>query len=718
MEPNTNRSKLPMLRSAVKSRLPAPTSTSKSIPPPLPTLTSRTKRSRSPVNATEPGIKRQRLDAADHSKPTGPRLLRKANSVGALHPPRTGTNVIKKDLTSRRPTAPTTNRKPPVNTATSQQRAPLSRLNPPTKKPTTASANSAAAAAAAPAAGKKRPAWDMKGRLSDAQEQLEKKKALLSKQQNEFEQATSKLKNLEDSISQKDQQIQRLQTEKITMQTEANDLKKQIDETNVKFVRIEQEKEELKTTLDKTQSEKTSIEDEARQLQQQLKTATDDLVKVERELKGQLEELNNNCTQIKLEKQQVSELFESTRKNLEDMTSSDKQKAETIEKQKIQILEHETNRRKLHNTIQELRGNIRVFCRVRPLIGEELKITDGVISHMNFPDQEDNKVLEMERLDAKDLNETTMSSKKKHEFTFDRVFNPESKQEDAFLEISQLVQSALDGYNVCIFAYGQTGSGKTYTMEGGPDALHNADSRGMIPRAVEQVFDASIAMKENGWQFTFEVSFLEIYNETIRDLLGNDGINSQTKHEIKIAGNNSHDVMVTNLTTISVESADQVLSLLLKASRNRAVAETKCNARSSRSHSVFIFKLSCKNSITHQSYEGVLNLVDLAGSERLKESGSEGDRLKETQAINKSLSNLGNVIMALGNKDPHIPYRNSKLTYLLKNSLGGNSKTLMFINVSPKVDSYNETLNSLRFATKVNQCHIGVAQKKSLKKPM
>ncbi|XP_074654034.1 carboxy-terminal kinesin 2-like isoform X2 [Tubulanus polymorphus] len=658
MEPNTNRSKLPMLRSAVKSRLPAPTSTSKSIPPPLPTLTSRTKRSRSPVNATEPGIKRQRLDAADHSKPTGPRLLRKANSVGALHPPRTGTNVIKKDLTSRRPTAPTTNRKPPVNTATSQQRAPLSRLNPPTKKPTTASANSAAAAAAAPAAGKKRPAWDMKGRLSDAQEQLEKKKALLSKQQNEFEQATSKLKNLEDSISQKDQQIQRLQTEKITMQTEANDLKKQIDETNVKFVRIEQEKEELKTTLDKTQ------------------------------------------------------------KNLEDMTSSDKQKAETIEKQKIQILEHETNRRKLHNTIQELRGNIRVFCRVRPLIGEELKITDGVISHMNFPDQEDNKVLEMERLDAKDLNETTMSSKKKHEFTFDRVFNPESKQEDAFLEISQLVQSALDGYNVCIFAYGQTGSGKTYTMEGGPDALHNADSRGMIPRAVEQVFDASIAMKENGWQFTFEVSFLEIYNETIRDLLGNDGINSQTKHEIKIAGNNSHDVMVTNLTTISVESADQVLSLLLKASRNRAVAETKCNARSSRSHSVFIFKLSCKNSITHQSYEGVLNLVDLAGSERLKESGSEGDRLKETQAINKSLSNLGNVIMALGNKDPHIPYRNSKLTYLLKNSLGGNSKTLMFINVSPKVDSYNETLNSLRFATKVNQCHIGVAQKKSLKKPM
>ncbi|CAL4243655.1 unnamed protein product [Meganyctiphanes norvegica] len=135
------------------------------------------------------------------------------------------------------------------------------------------------------------------------------------------------------------------------------------------------------------------------------------------------------------------------------------------------------------------------------------------------------------------------------------------------------------------------------------------------------------------------------------------------------------------------------------------------NERSSRSHSVFQLKLSGQNFRSQENCMGTLSLVDLAGSERLKESGSEGQRLTETQAINKSLSNLGNVIMALGQKAPHIPYRNSKLTHLLSSSLGGNSKNLMFVNVSPLDQCYNETLNSLRFATKVNNCHVGTATK-------
>ncbi|CAG2234312.1 KIFC1 [Mytilus edulis] len=175
---------------------------------------------------------------------------------------------------------------------------------------------------------------------------------------------------------------------------------------------------------------------------------------------------------------------------------------------------------------------------------------------------------------------------------------------------------------------------------------------------------------------------------------------------------NSNEVFVTNLTIVPVTKEEMVYQLLQKASKNRSVGETKCKERSSRSHSVFTLKLTGENSITGETSQGTLNLVDLAGSERLKESGSEGQRMKETLAINKSLSNLGNVIMAIGNKDNHIPYRNSKLTYLLQNSLGGNSKTLMFVNVSPKEECFQETLNSLRFATKVNQCNIGTAQQK------
>jgi len=161
-----------------------------------------------------------------------------------------------------------------------------------------------------------------------------------------------------------------------------------------------------------------------------------------------------------------------------------------------------------------------------------------------------------------------------------------------------------------------------------------------------------------------------------------------------------------------VTEGKNVENLLRRAKKARAVAATNCNERSSRSHSVFILKIQGSNAKTGESCVGSLNLVDLAGSERLKESGSTGQRLEETKNINTSLSNLSKVILALGNKDGHIPYRDSKLTHLLMNSLGGNSKTLMFVNLSPREEYFNETLNSLRFAKRVNSCQIGTASKK------
>ncbi|KAK5561873.1 kinesin-like nuclear fusion protein [Exophiala xenobiotica] len=424
---------------------------------------------------------------------------------------------------------------------------------------------------------------------------------------------------------------------------------------------------------------------------------------------------------------------------LESDSKSQSEAYATMEKRMNEALERATEceeklrkeemlRRKLHNQVQELKGNIRVFCRVRPSNGDEGEET----AKFNFPEtDEDPKDIEV-----KGPEETSSLGKvttKTHQFSFDRVFAPASNNVEIFEEISQLIQSALDGYNVCIFAYGQTGSGKTFTM---------SSEDGMIPQALRQIYSTSKELESRGWTYTMEGSFVEVYNEELRDLLGNDGDNADKankRHEIR------HDMAtcettITDVTTLTLASQEQVEGILSQAMSRRSVAATKANERSSRSHSVFILKLTGSNSITGKKCKGTLNLVDLAGSERLTHSQVEGARLKETQNINKSLSCLGDVIGALGQQQSsgvggfngrssvnggassgtgnstggtHIPYRNSKLTYLLQFSLGGNSKTLMFVMVAPEKKCLAETITSLKFADKVSRTRIGVARRTS-----
>lgn len=298
----------------------------------------------------------------------------------------------------------------------------------------------------------------------------------------------------------------------------------------------------------------------------------------------------------------------------------------------------------------------------------------------------------------------------KHCFQFDKVFGPEVKQGGVFEEISQLVQSALDGYKVCIFAYGQTGSGKTHTMLGNPEI---PDEGGVIPRSLEQVFASSQALIAQGWKFCMQASMLEIYNETIRDLLAKGPVNGDAKQMYVVKHDQSGNTTVSDLSLVEVTTWKEVSNLLHRASQSRSTSKTAMNEQSSRSHCVFTLRISGVNEGTEQAVHGVLNLIDLAGSERLSRSGATGDRLKETQAINKSLASLGDVIMAIANKDPHVPFRNSKLTYLLQPCLGGDSKTLMFVNISPDMKSLNESLCSLRFAAKVNACEIGVPHRQT-----
>jgi kinesin family protein C1 len=311
------------------------------------------------------------------------------------------------------------------------------------------------------------------------------------------------------------------------------------------------------------------------------------------------------------------------------------------------LRQEETLRRKLFNQVQELKGNIRVMCRVRPAHSEE---SDP--ASINFPDQDtDSKevtVLGPSKQSAMGKDITSAYS-----YSFDRVFGPASQNNQVFEEISQLVQSALDGYNVCIFCYGQTGSGKTYTMS-------SAD--GMIPKATAQIYAEAQRLEEKGWKYTINGSFVEVYNETYNDLLGRSEDLDKKKVEVR------HDpakkqTYLENVVSLPLDGPDRVDEMLETASKNRTVAATKANMRSSRSHSVFILKLVGVNEITGERSEGTLNLVDLAGSERLEHSKVEGARLKETQNINKSLSCLGDVINALGSgkEGAHIPYRNSKV---------------------------------------------------------
>ncbi|XP_078695926.1 osmotic avoidance abnormal protein 3-like isoform X3 [Branchiostoma floridae x Branchiostoma belcheri] len=280
-------------------------------------------------------------------------------------------------------------------------------------------------------------------------------------------------------------------------------------------------------------------------------------------------------------------------------------------------------------------------------------------------------------------------------FTFDGSYDMVSTTEKIYDDVAYpLVESVVEGYNGTVFAYGQTGCGKSFTMQGIEEP---ATQRGIIPRAFEHIFE-SIAVAEDT-KYLVHASYLEIYNEEIRDLLGKDH-----KQKLELKEHPDRGVYVKDLSKHSVHNVPECERIMEMGWKNRSVGATLMNADSSRSHSIFtIFLEMCstdKEGETHLR-AGKLNLVDLAGSERQAKTGATGDRLKEATKINLSLSALGNVISALvDGKSKHIPYRDSKLTRLLQDSLGGNTKTLMIACLSPADNNYDETLSTLRYANR------------------
>ncbi|RLN29873.1 hypothetical protein C2845_PM05G15600 [Panicum miliaceum] len=312
-----------------------------------------------------------------------------------------------------------------------------------------------------------------------------------------------------------------------------------------------------------------------------------------KELRGTVSSIKSSMEQLKL---QNSEEFTKLGKHLYTISNSASQYHKVLEEN-----------RKLYNQIQDLKGNIRVYCRVRPFLPGQISSSSSVAG--------------MEERTITISAPTNYAKDGTKSFTFNKVFGPAATQDEVFSDMQPLIRSVLDGFNVCIFAYGQTGSGKTYTMSG--------------PKVLTE------------------------------------------------------------------ESLGQ---------KNRAVGSTAINDRSSRSHSCLTVHVQGRDFTSGTILRGCMHLVDLAGSERVDKSEVVGDRLKEAQYINKSLSALGDVIVSLAQKNSHVPYRNSKLTQLLQDSLGGQAKTLMFVHISPEPDAVGETISTLKFAERVASVELGAAK--------
>uniref|UniRef100_A0A5B7AQB9 Kinesin-like calmodulin-binding protein n=1 Tax=Davidia involucrata TaxID=16924 RepID=A0A5B7AQB9_DAVIN len=485
-------------------------------------------------------------------------------------------------------------------------------------------------------------------------ELIEANNQVLNKIQDELKVRNAELHAAEETTK-------RLVNEKLLLEERVLRLeKKKSDEVEIFGKNFEQERKALRLRV-------TELEKKLEEVTQDLGVAESTLAIKDLELST----LQNNLKEL-----------EELREMKEDIDRKNEQTAAILKMQGAQLAELEALykeeqilRKRYFNTIEDMKGKIRVFCRLRPLSEKE--------------------IAEKERTVLTSLDEFTVEhlwrDDKTKQHIYDRVFDGNATQDDIFEDTRYLVQSAVDGYNVCIFAYGQTGSGKTFTIYG-------SDSNpGLTPRATSELFKI-LKRDANKFSFSLKVYMVELYQDTLVDLL----LPKNAKRlKLDIKKDSKGMVSVENVAVVSISTYEELKSIIQRGSEQRHTTGTLMNEQSSRSHLILSVVIESTNLQTQSVARGKLSFVDLAGSERVKKSGSSGCQLKEAQSINKSLSALGDVISALSSGNQHIPYRNHKLTMLMSDSLGGNAKTLMFVNISPAESNLDETYNSLTYASRV-----------------
>ncbi|KAI3462271.1 hypothetical protein Pfo_018934 [Paulownia fortunei] len=551
-------------------------------------------------------------------------------------------------------------------------------------------------------------------------EDLESLKGILRSEKKYLEEIICERDKLRTLCDEKDSALQAALLEKQNIEVKfaklnsqglENNIRKELVETNNQVLRKIQDELKARSaelhaveeSKRKLVNEKTSLEERLSRLE---RNNADEIAFIEgnfeqerktmklrvSELEKKLEEATRNLvvaqSAIAVKDTELSALqnnlreLEELREMKEDIDRKNEQTAAILKMQGAQLAEMEAlykeeqvMRKRYFNMIEDLKGKVRVYCRLRPL--SEKEITE----------KERNVLANVDEFTV----EHTWRDDRVKQHMYDRVFDGHSTQENVFEDTKYLVQSAVDGYNVCIFAYGQTGSGKTFTIYG------SESNPGLTPRAISELFRI---MKRDNKKFSFslKVYMVELYQDTLIDLL----LPKHAKRlKLDIKKDSKGMVVVENVTILSISSYDELRSIIERGSEQRHTTGTLMNEQSSRSHLILSVVIENTNLQTQSVARGKLSFVDLAGSERVKKSGSSGSQLKEAQSINKSLSALGDVIGALSSGNQHIPYRNHKLTMLMSDSLGGNAKTLMFVNISPAESNLDETYNSLTYASRV-----------------
>ncbi|KAM7479705.1 hypothetical protein LguiA_027918 [Lonicera macranthoides] len=564
---------------------------------------------------------------------------------------------------------------------------------------------------------------EIERRISTQAEHLRTQNNLFKAREEKYQSRIRVLEALASGTSEETQivvsQLQQIKTEKTKIEVkkkfEEQDAKKLMIQKNKNKQEIEVLKQELDIARNTYEQRCLEMETKAKgaqqELEERLKEVCNLLTKSRSKVK-ELEAFSESKTQHWNKKAQTYQKFTASQLlSLRELRfASELVRQEMIETQKSyleefncletkvkaleQTVEHYhvvlAENRKLHNEVIELKGNIRVYCRIRPFLPGQM----GKQTIVEYVGNNGELVV---------VNPSKQGKEGRRSFKFNKVYGPAATQADVFADTQPLIQSVLDGYNVCIFAYGQTGSGKTYTMTG-PDNASKEDW-GVNYRALNDLFHIS-QTRESTFNYEIGVQMVEIYNEQVRDLLSS---SSQKRLGILTSSQQS-GLAVPDASMYPVKLTSDVMDLMEIGLNNRAKGATSMNQRSSRSHSVLTIHARGTDLKTGASLKGSLHLVDLAGSERVDRSEVVGDRLKEAQHINKSLSALGDVIFALAQKSSHVPYRNSKLTQVLQSSLGGQAKTLMFVQLNPDVTSFSESLSTLKFAERVSGIELGAAK--------
>ncbi|XP_028090996.1 kinesin-like protein KIN-14E isoform X3 [Camellia sinensis] len=504
------------------------------------------------------------------------------------------------------------------------------------------------------------------------QEELERFKDFLRSEKQNVEEVTCDRDKLRSLCDQKDLALQAALLEKRSMEARLVKLSNPGFESNAKKEIIEANNQ-MEILEKNFEQERKAMKLQVSELERKLEEVTQGLTVTESRLAIKDKEFSTFQNNLKE--------LEELREMKEDIDRKNEQAAALLKMQGAQLAELEALykeeqvlRKRYFNTIEDMKGKIRVFCRLRPLSEKE--------------------IVGKERNVLTSLDEFTVEHQWKDDIKqhlYDHVFDGIAAQEDVFEDTRYLVQSAVDGYNVCIFAYGQTGSGKTFTIYG------SEDNPGLTPRATFELF--KILNRDcNKFSFCLKVYMVELYQDTLVDLLLP---KFARRLKLDIKKDSKGMVFIENVTVESITTVEELNLIIQRGSERRHTTETSMNEQSSRSHLILSIVVESTNLQTQSIARGKLSFVDLAGSERVKKSGSSGSQLKEAQSINKSLSALGDVISALSTGNQHIPYRNHKLTMLMSDSLGGNAKTLMFVNISPAESNLDETYNSLTYASRV-----------------